>query len=85
MTAEYKKISEVIFSGFFSNVVDAFVGGYKNNDKEINEMLEDLKSKPLPTIKEDRLNLKKDLNNSAIDLNNSFEKRRKELHEQYWY
>ncbi len=63
----------------FENVTDAFSGNYSADNKEIVKMKHQLENEDVPTIGNDRQNLKADAHKVAGDYRKAFDVRKEEL------
>jgi FMN-dependent NADH-azoreductase len=65
--------------GIFDNVGDSFSGSYSENNAEISIMRSELETEKIPSISDDRENLKKDSSNVVSDYNKAFRAKKAEL------
>lgn len=73
-------MSAIILNIFnvFENVIDVFNGSYSNDNAELKKMRHELDD-PIPTVREDRKNLKIDGSKVSADFNKAFEEKKAEL------
>ena len=70
---------EELFGNLFKETSNSFTGTYHIRNKEINELIEELRSEQIPTPRNDRANLRNDASNVASDYKKAFELKKEEI------
>ncbi|TAF44126.1 MAG: hypothetical protein EAZ51_02945 [Sphingobacteriales bacterium] len=64
---------EMLLTNLFKNVGHSFAGNYRTGNVEIKKSINELYNNEIPTLRNDRINLKKDGSNVASDYKKAFE------------
>ncbi len=67
---------EMLFFNLFKGVTSSFSGNYRSNNAETKKYIHEFYHDDIPTLKNDRINLKKDGLNVATDYKKAFELKR---------
>ncbi|OYX81282.1 MAG: hypothetical protein B7Y83_17395 [Flavobacteriales bacterium 32-34-25] len=70
---------EVLFGDLFKDVSKSLSGTYKNNDEEIQQLINELHNEEIPSARNDRTNLKNDGSNVVRDYKKAFELKKVEF------
>lgn len=67
------------FFQVFGSVTNGFSGNFEVNNEEINQMKRELTTEKVPTIGDDRKNLKEDASKVSNDYKKAFEAKKSEI------
>jgi hypothetical protein len=69
---------EELYCNIFKNVAVSFSGTYTSDNKDMEDIKNEILFSPTPSIHQDRINLKKDASNVASDYRKAYQERKEE-------